>query len=51
MIRRLLATLAEDAGLALSECPARKGSAWALFFAGGELATADYYPALTSPRP
>jgi 8-oxo-dGTP diphosphatase len=51
VIRHLLATLAEDVGLALSECPARKGSAWALFFAVGELAAADYYPALTSPRP
>ncbi|HEY1323702.1 MAG TPA: NUDIX hydrolase [Streptosporangiaceae bacterium] len=51
VIRHLLATLAEDAGLALSECPARKGSAWALFFADSDLAAADYYPALTSPRP
>jgi hypothetical protein len=34
------------------EYPARKGSVWALFFSGGcHLAAADYYPALTSPRP
>jgi hypothetical protein len=26
-------------------------SVWALFFSGGRLAAADYYPALTSPRP
>lgn len=47
VIRHLLAALAEDAGLALSECPARNGSVWALFFVVGELAAADYYPALT----
>jgi len=51
VIRHLLAALAEDAGLDLEECPAKKGSVWALFFSGGLLATADYYPSLASPRP
>jgi 8-oxo-(d)GTP phosphatase len=51
VIRHLLATLAEDAGLDVREYPAVKGSVWALFFSGGRLAAADYYPALTSPRP
>jgi 8-oxo-(d)GTP phosphatase len=50
VIRHLLATLAEAAGLAIAEFPAKKGSAWALFFYGGQLAAADYYPALTGPR-
>jgi 8-oxo-(d)GTP phosphatase len=50
VIRHLLAALAEDAGLAIGEYPAVKGSVWALFFCGGQLATADYYPALASPR-
>ena len=50
VIRHLLGALADDAGLALGECPAKKGSVWALFFSGGQLAAADYYPALTSPR-
>ena len=51
VIRHLLATLAEDAGLDVREYPAVKGSVWALFFSGGQLAAADYYPALASPRP
>jgi len=51
VIRHLLAALAEDAGLDLEECPAKTGSVWALFFSGGLLATADYYPSLASPRP
>ena len=51
VIRHLLATLAEDAGLDVREYPAVKGSVWALFFSGGQLAAADYYPDLTSPRP
>jgi len=51
VIRHLLATLAEDAGLDVREYPAVKGSVWALFFSGGQLAAADYYPALTSPLP
>jgi 8-oxo-(d)GTP phosphatase len=51
VIRHLLATLAEDAGLDMREYPAVKGSVWALFFSGGRLAAADYYPSLTSPRP
>jgi len=51
VIRHLLATLAEDAGLDVREYPAVKGSVWALFFSGGQLAAADYYPAVTSPRP
>jgi hypothetical protein len=29
---------------------ARKGSLWALFFRGGRLAAADYYPSLTDPN-
>jgi hypothetical protein len=41
----------EEAGLALGEYPAVKGSVWALFFSGGPLAAADYYPALAIPRP
>lgn len=49
VIRHLLVSLAEDAGLDVREYPAVKGSVWALFFAGGRLAGADYYPALTSP--
>jgi len=51
VIRHLLAGLAEDAGLDVREYPAVKGSVWALFFSGARLAAADYYPALTSPRP
>jgi 8-oxo-(d)GTP phosphatase len=51
VIRHLLATLAEDAGLDVRDYPAVKGSVWALFFSGGRLAAADYYSALTSPRP
>jgi len=51
VIRHLLATLAEEAGLDMREYPAVKGSAWALFFSDGRLAAADYYPAFTSPRP
>ena len=51
VIRHLLAALAEDAGLDVREYPAVKGSVWALFFSGGRLAAADYYPALTSPLP
>jgi 8-oxo-(d)GTP phosphatase len=50
VIRHLLVILAEDAGLDVTEYPAVKGSMWALFFSGGRLAAADYYPALTSPR-
>jgi hypothetical protein len=49
--RHLLVILAEDAGLDVREYPAVKGSVWALFFSGGRLAAADYYPALTSPLP
>jgi 8-oxo-(d)GTP phosphatase len=51
VIRHLLATQAEDAGLDVREYPAVKGSVWALFFSDSRLAAADYYPALTSPRP
>jgi len=51
VIRHLLVLLAEDAGLDVREHPAVKGSVWALFFSGGHLAAADYYPDLTSPRP
>lgn len=51
VVRHLLATLAEDAELDVREYPAVKGSVWALFFSGGRLAAADYYPALTSPLP
>jgi 8-oxo-(d)GTP phosphatase len=51
VIRHLLATLAEDAGLDVREYPAVKGSVWALFFSGARLAAADYYPSLTSPLP
>jgi len=51
VIRHLLVILAEDAGLDVREYPAVKGSVWALFFSGGRLAAADYYPALTSPLP
>jgi 8-oxo-(d)GTP phosphatase len=51
VIRHLLATLAEEAGLDVREYPAVKGSVWALFIAGGRLVAADYYPALTGPRP
>ena len=51
VIRNLLATLTEAAGLDLREYPAVKGSVWALFFSDGRLAAADYYPTLTSPRP
>lgn len=51
VLRHLLATLAEDAGLDVREFPAVKGSVWALFFSGGRLTAADYYPTLTSPRP
>ena len=51
VIRHLLTVLADDAGLAVGEYPAVKGSVWALFFSAGQLAAADYYPALASPRP
>ncbi len=51
VIRHLLATLAEEADLDMREYPAVKGSVWALFFSGGRLAAADYYQALTGPRP
>jgi len=51
VVRHLLAALAEDAGLDVREYPAVKGSVWALFFSGGRLAAADYYPAFTSPLP
>jgi 8-oxo-(d)GTP phosphatase len=51
VVRHLLAALAEAAGLDVREYPAVKGSVWALFFSGGRLAAADYYPALTSPLP
>ena len=51
VIRHLLAALAEDAGSDLEECPAKKGSVWALFSSRGLLATADYYPSLASPQP
>ncbi len=51
VIRHLLTALAEEAGLAVGDYPAVKGSVWALFFCGGQLAAADYYPALASPRP
>jgi hypothetical protein len=50
VIWHLLAALADEAGLALEEFRAKKGSVWALFFSGGQLAAADYYPALTGPR-
>jgi 8-oxo-(d)GTP phosphatase len=50
VILHLLAGLADEAGLALPEIRAKKGSVWALFFSGGRLAAADYYQALTSPR-
>ena len=49
--RHLISSLADDAGLAMEDVRARKGSAWALFFSGGRLSAADYYPALTSPHP
>ena len=51
VIRHLLLLLAENAGLDVREYPAVKGSVWALFFSCGQLAGADYYPALTSPWP
>lgn len=51
VIRHLLATLAEEAGLDVREYPAVKGSVWALFFPGRRLAAADYYPTLASPWP
>jgi 8-oxo-(d)GTP phosphatase len=51
VIRHLLATLAEDAGLDVREYPAVKGSVWALFFSDSRLAAADYYPSLASPLP
>jgi 8-oxo-dGTP pyrophosphatase MutT (NUDIX family)/phosphohistidine phosphatase SixA len=51
VIRHLLVTLAEDAGLDVREYPAVKGSVWALFFTGGRLTGADYYPSLAGPGP
>lgn len=51
VIRHLLVTLAEDAGLDMREYPAVRGSVWALFFASGRLTGADYYPALASSQP
>jgi 8-oxo-dGTP diphosphatase len=45
VIRRLLATLGEDTWLARGGFPASHGSVYALFFVGGQLAAADYYPA------
>jgi 8-oxo-(d)GTP phosphatase len=49
--RHLISSLADDAGLAMEDVRAKKGSAWALFFSGGRLSAADYYPAFTSPHP
>jgi len=49
VIQHLLAALAEDADLVLPEIQAKKGSVWALFFSGGRLSIADYYPALADP--
>lgn len=51
VIQHLLAALAEDAELVPREFPAGCGSVYALFFVGGQLAAADYYPSLFSPRP
>ena len=51
VIRHLLAALAEDAGLVPGEFPVGYGSVYALFFVGGQLAAADYYPSFVSPRP
>lgn len=49
VIRHLLAALADEAGLHLPEIQAGNGSVWALFFAHGRLAAADYYPDLAGP--
>jgi hypothetical protein len=38
-------------GLAIEDVRAKKGSAWALFFSGGRLSAADYYPAPHQPAP
>ena len=46
VIRHLLVTLAEDAGLDVRQYPAVKGSVWALFCTRDQLTTADYYPVL-----
>lgn len=40
----MIADLADADGLDLPELPAKKGSMWALFFAGQRLIAADYYP-------
>jgi len=50
VICHVLAAFADEAGLALWDFRAKKASVWALFFAEGQLVTADYYPAITSPR-
>jgi hypothetical protein len=46
VIPHLIASIAEEDGLHVDNVPAKKGSLWALFFAGGRLAGADYYPSL-----
>jgi 8-oxo-(d)GTP phosphatase len=40
----MVAELADADGLDLPEIPAKKGSMWALFFAGTRMIAADYYP-------
>jgi len=50
VVRNLLDALDEEAALALGEFPVGKDSIWALFFSGGQLAAADYYPPPVSPR-
>jgi 8-oxo-dGTP diphosphatase len=40
----MVSDLADSDGLDLAEVPAKKGSMWALFFAGSRLIGADYYP-------
>lgn len=51
VIRHLMAALAVGARLVPGEFAAGRGHVYALFFLGSQLAAADYYPALGSPRP
>ncbi|WP_222853986.1 NUDIX hydrolase [Fodinicola acaciae] len=42
--------LADADGVPLTDVPARKGSVWALSFAGRRLVSADYYRSLKAPK-
>lgn len=49
VVQHAIATLAEEAGIALAHVRARKGSLWALSFSGGRLVDLDYTAELIGP--